>query len=74
MVIRSSRILGVPITEGGALEIAAVRGERRVSPTGCCGACAISPPSTVPAWWTRNRRLTRSGAWMWTRTAGPDGP
>lgn len=55
MVIRSSRILGVPITEGGALEIAAVRGERRVSPTGCCGACAISPPSTVPAWWTRNR-------------------
>ena len=66
VVIRSSRILGVPITEGGALEIG--RGERRVSPTGCCGACAISPPSTVPAWWTRNRRPTRSGAWMWTRT------
>ena len=51
VVIRSSRILGVPITEGGALEI----GRR-------------SRPSTVPAWWTRNRRPTRSGAWMWTRT------
>ena len=39
VVIRSSRILGVPITEGGALEIGRLfRGTRLVSPTGCCRA------------------------------------
>jgi Holliday junction DNA helicase RuvB len=45
IVTRSAQLLKVPAEAGGALEIAGVRAARRASPTGCCGACAISPRS-----------------------------
>ena len=43
IVRRSARILGVPIDDAAAAEIARrARGARRASPTGCCGACATT--------------------------------
>ena len=69
IILRSAGILGVPITEEGALEL--VRAVRHVLPTACSSACATlplyratarltrRPPSPPASGWT----LTR---WVWT--------
>ena len=48
IVARSARLLGVRVDGDGAREMASRRAAPRVSPTDCCGACAISPRSTRP--------------------------
>ncbi len=42
IVRRGARILGLPLGDDGALEIASARAARRASPAACCAACATS--------------------------------
>lgn len=69
VVIRSSRILGVPITEGGALEIGRrSRGTPRIANRllrRVRDFAAVYGSGVVDE---EQGRPTRSGAWMWTRT------
>ncbi len=51
IVRRGARILGLPLADDGALEIARrAPAARRALPGGCCAACAISPMSPRRAW------------------------
>lgn len=76
---RSARILGVPITDDGAVEISGRSRGTPGSPTGCCAGCGTSPRSAPTAWspWrppgppSRCTTSTRSG---WTDWTGPCSP
>ena len=49
IVTRSAALLGMEIDPGGALGSPPAAAARRVSPTGCCAACAILPSCTMTA-------------------------
>ncbi len=76
IIVRSAHILGIEITDEGAVEIGSRARERRVLQTGSCGACATMrrcawrAASTLP----RQGRASTCSAWTslgWTKsTAG----
>lgn len=65
IVIRSAAILGIDCTPEALRKSHAARVEPRVSPTGCCAACATTPRSRRPGisicrWRRRPCRCSRS--------------
>lgn len=79
IVARGARVLGVPMSDDGANEIARRSRVRRVSLGACCGGCATSPSSTAtrssparsPTRHSACSMSMRSASTRWTGATSP---